>query len=284
MIIDAHTHTFPEKIAAGVVEHLEQKAESRAYTKATDEALAESMKTAGIDCSILLPVMTNEAQVEKLNDIAIKKNESFSETGLFSLGGMHPDYENYSAELTRIKSRGITGIKLHPAYQGVDLDDIRFMRIIEKASELDLAVVIHAGLDIGIMHHNYSDVNMICTVLKEINPQKFVLAHLGGWKGWDDVESTLAGENVFMDTAFVLGSYEPPEGIFVPDEKRKMISDGQFCRIIEKHGADKILFATDSPWSDQKETLERVRALISGENELQKILGENAQKLFAIEQ
>ena len=284
MIIDAHTHTFPEKIAAGVIEHLQSKAESRAYTDGTDSGLRDSMKKAGIDVSVLLPVMTNPSQVEKLNDIAIKKNESFSETGLFSLGGMHPDYENYGAELSRIKSRGLTGIKLHPAYQDVDLDDIRYMRIIEKAAELDLAVVIHAGLDIGIMHHNYSDVNMICTVLKEINPQKFVLAHLGGWKGWDDVESTLAGENVYMDTAFVLGNYEPPEGIFVPDEKRKMISDEQFCRIVKKHGADRILFATDSPWSSQKDTLDRVCSIITDKTEQNKILGENAKKLFCIEQ
>ncbi len=278
MIIDSHTHTFPEKIAAGVVENLQAKAESRAYTRATDSALAASMKEAGIDCSVLLPVMTNERQVEKLNSIAIEKNERFAETGLFSLGGMHPDYENYRAELSRIKEQGITGIKLHPAYQGVDLDDIRFMRIIERAAELDLAVVIHAGLDIGIMHHNFSSVAQICNVMKEINPAKFVLAHLGGWKGWDDVESTLAGENVYMDTAFVLGSYEPPEGVFVPDEKRKMLSDEQFVRIVKKHGADRILFATDSPWSDQKATLERVRSLAGDSG----ILGDNAQKLFNI--
>lgn len=283
MIIDSHAHTFPEKIASGVLAQLEKKAESRAYIKGTDAALIDSMKKAGIDCTVLLPVMTGVKQVEKLNDIAIEKNGRFSETGLFSLGGMHPDYENYRAELSRIKSRGITGIKLHPAYQNVDLDDVRFLRIIERAAELDLAVVIHAGLDIGIMHHNFSTVEQICTVLKEINPEKFVLAHLGGWKGWDEVEKTLAGENVYLDTAFVLGEYEPPEGVYVPDEKRKMLSDEQFVRIVNKHGADKILFATDSPWSSQKDTLTRVKALITDENDLSEILGKNAEKLFGIE-
>lgn len=282
MIIDAHTHTFPEKIAGKVVEILQSKAQSKAYTKATDADLVRSMKKSGIDCSVILPVMTNTRQVEKLNNIAIEKNGHFSETGLFSLGGMHPDYENYRAELARIKSAGLTGIKLHPAYQGVDLDDIRFLRIIERAAELDLAVVIHAGLDIGIPEHNYSSVEQICAVMKEINPEKFVLAHLGGWKGWDDVESTLAGEDVYMDTAFIFGSYEPPEGVFVPGEKRKMISDEQFLRIVKKHGADKILFATDSPWSDQSASLKKIKSLIKDEAALKKILGENAEKVYSI--
>ena len=282
MVIDAHTHTFPEKIVDKVIPYLENKAESRSYVRGTDAALMTSMDEAGIDCSVLLPVATNAEQVEKLNNIAMAKNEQFYETKLFSLGAMHPDYENFRMELLRLKECGITGVKLHPAYQEVDLDDIRFLRIIERAAELGLAVVVHAGLDIGIMHHNFSDVNQICTVLKEIAPEKFVLAHMGGWKGWDDVESTLTGENVYLDTAFVLGSYEPPEGIFVPDEKRKMLSDEQFVRLVKKHGADKVLFATDSPWSDQKAVLERVKALIKDDGALEKILFKNAAEVYSI--
>lgn len=282
MIIDAHVHTFPEKLAAKVVSKLQAMAESRAYTEATDAALQASMKDAGIDVSVLLPVATSAEQVVKLNDIAIRKNEAFAATGLFSLGAMHPDFEDWHDELARIRAAGLTGIKLHPAYQNVDLDDIRFLRIIERAAALDLAVVIHAGLDIGIMHHNFADVAQICTVLKEIAPSKFVLAHMGGWKGWDDVESTLAGENVYMDTAFVLGSYEPPEGTYVPPEKTRMLSNEQMKRLVEKHGYDKILFGSDSPWSDQQRTLKQLSDCGLDSAKLPLIFGDNAQRILAI--
>jgi predicted TIM-barrel fold metal-dependent hydrolase len=61
-----------------------------------------------------------------------------------------------------------------------------------------------------------------------------------------------------------------------------MISDEQFVRIIKKHGSDRVLFASDSPWGEQKRTLERVKALIPCSNDLELILGKNAQKLFGI--
>ena len=282
MIIDAHTHTFPEKIAKKTIEFLQSKAESVAYTEGTDTALQKSMQKAGIDISVLLPVMTNTAQVEKLNDIAIKKTERFSETGLFSLGGMHPDYEDYAKEIKRLASNGITGIKLHPAYQNTDIDDIKFLRIIDCACAEGLAVVIHAGLDIGIMHHNFASVEQIENVLKEIAPEKFVLAHLGGWKGWDEVEKELCGENVYFDTSFVLGEYVPPENVFVPEHKRKMLSDEQFARIVKKHGYDKVLFGSDSPWSEQSETIEKIKNCDLDESKLDLIFGGNAKKLFRI--
>lgn len=282
MIIDSHVHTFPDKIAPTVIDALQAKAASKAYTTGTDSALRHSMQTAGIDVSILLPVMTNTAQVQKLNDIALKKNERFPETGLFSLGGMHPDYEDYAGELKRIASRGITGIKLHPAYQGVDLDDIRFLRIIGKAAELGLAVVIHAGWDIGIMHHNFSSVEHILTVIKCVAPEKFVLAHMGGWKDWDSVESDLCGAPVYFDTSFSTGAYTPPDGTVLPPEKTKLLSKEQFARIIRKHGCDKILFGTDSPWSEQSRAVRDIKMQAFSQRETEMIFEKNAKNVFRI--
>ena len=282
MIIDAHTHTFPAAIAPKVIAHLQDKAESMAYTDGTDDALRHSMAQCGIDISVQLPVMTNAGQVEKLNDIAIQKNLHTTETGLYSLGGMHPDYEKYSEELTRIARAGITGIKLHPAYQGVDLEDIRFMRIIGKANELGLAVVIHAGLDIGIMHHNFASVKQIENVLNTLFPAKFVLAHMGGWKDWNSVEKELCGENVYFDTSFSLGAYVPPKGYDVPEDKRQMLSKSQFIRMIQKHGADKILFGSDSPWSAQAKSIQSIKNCRFTAEQEEMIFYRNAKRIFGI--
>ena len=53
------------------------------------------------------------------------------------------------------------------------------MRIIDEASSQGLITLVHAGIDIGIYDHNYSSVAHILKLLKEVAPEKLVLAHMG---------------------------------------------------------------------------------------------------------
>lgn len=283
MIIDFHTHTFPAKIAGNVLDKLQKKSRSKPYTDGTDADLQVSMKDAGINYSVTLPVMTNVAQVEKLNSIAIASLEQTETTGLIPFGGMHPDYENYREELKRLKAAGIRGFKLHPAYQGVDFDDPRFMRIIDAASELGLITLTHAGLDIGIPHHDYSSVEQILHVIKEIHPEKLVLAHMGSWDNWQQVKSDLAGAPVWMDTAFTLGRIEPAPGTERAPEESMMMENAEFIDLCRAHGTDRILFATDCPWSSQKAYVDRFLKMELTEAERTAVLGENARRLLCMD-
>ena len=164
----------------------------------------------------------------------------------------------------------------------MDFDDIRMMRIIDCASELGLTILTHAGIDIGLYHHNYCSVEHILNVVDHVHPPKLVLAHMGGWGCWDEVERDLAGAPVFFDTAFSIGPITPnPEQTDRPYLEENL-SDEDFVRITRKHGIDKILFATDSPWQEQQDYIERVRrtGLTPAEQEL--VLGKNARKLLSL--
>ena len=68
MIIDIHTHTFPDKLAATTIPKLEGMSHTRAYVDGTNAGLAASMARAGVDCSLVLPVATNPRQVLHVND------------------------------------------------------------------------------------------------------------------------------------------------------------------------------------------------------------------------
>lgn len=281
MIIDFHTHTFPQKISARVVDSLSKKALIHPYTDGSLDALLSSMEEAGVDYSVNLPVMTDINQVKKLNTGFIERMESLTQNGIIPFGGLHPDYEDYDKELRRLKKAGIAGIKLHPAYQGIDLDDIRTLRILEAASREGLIVIIHAGVDIGIYDHNYSSVDQVITVLKEVAPDKLVLAHFGNWGCWDHVESDLAGAPVWFDTAFSLGPIIPRSEKEGNPAWTSNLSDEDFLRIARKHGTDRILFATDSPWASQKDYIDKLKQLELSSDEKEAIFFDNAKKLLA---
>ena len=68
MIIDMHTHVYPEKIAKRAVEKLSKAADIPAQSNGMKSGLQESMKRAGVDYSLLLPVATSVKQVDKMNE------------------------------------------------------------------------------------------------------------------------------------------------------------------------------------------------------------------------
>ena len=146
MIVDVHTHTFPDRIAAPTIEKLARLAHIKPFTDGSNSALLASMAQAGVDRSVVLPVATNIRQVFHVNDSAARLNQDYPCTGVLSLGCLHPDLPQWREELDRIVELGLKGIKLHPVYQDVDFDDPRYLRILERCGELGLVVLTHAGL------------------------------------------------------------------------------------------------------------------------------------------
>ena len=149
MIFDIHTHTFPDEIAGATIEKLQSMCHTAAFSDGTETGLRASMAVAGIDGCLVLPVATNARQVVHVNDASARLNDTGPDTGLWSFGCMHPDFDGWKGELARIADLGMKGVKLHPIYQGIDFDDIRYLRILDRCGELGLAVLTHAGRDIG---------------------------------------------------------------------------------------------------------------------------------------
>jgi len=95
---------------------------------------------------------------------------------------------------------------------------------------------------------------------------KVVAAHMGGFSLWDDVERFLVGTDIYLDTSYSLD--------FMDGEQAK--------RIIRNHDVKKILFATDSPWADQKEAISKLKSLNLDKETEDAILGLNAKALLGL--
>lgn len=265
MVIDFHTHIFPDAIAGKTIELLQGRSGIIPATDGTLNGLLQSMERTGVDLSLILPVVTKPSQFESVNTFAKNVNEKYAGK-LLSFGGIHPDSEDYKKELKTIKEMGLPGIKLHPDYQGVMIDDVRYMNIIEYASELGLIVSTHAGVDSGLPEPIHCPPDKMRKVLDIIKPEKFVVAHYGGWKQWEMVYEYLADADVYFDTAVTFG----------------YIGQDMYLKIWEKHNKEKVLFATDSPWSDAAMAIAKVRELPLSEVEKENILAINAKKLLGI--
>ena len=270
MIIDFHTHTFPDKIAERTIHKLEAAAGIHARVNGTLAGLKASMKQAGVDYSVILPVVTKPSQFDTINQCAAAMNGS---DHIISFGGIHPDNTDIPDKLAYIRQLGLPGIKLHPDYQKVHINDERYLKLITAAVDLGLLVIIHAGIDVGLPEEVHCPpeeaVQMLCYVeehAKDPASAKIILAHTGGWKQWDAVEELLVGKPVYFDLAYTFG----------------FISESQLLRIIQNHGADRILFATDSPWNDQAEDIHVLQQLPLSQEEQAAILGENAARLLRL--
>ncbi|MBQ3069455.1 MAG: amidohydrolase family protein [Clostridia bacterium] len=265
MYIDFHTHIFPEKIAAATVAHLGELCEIAPSTDGTASGLRQSMDRAGIALSVVLPVVTKPSQFASINRFAAAVNAENDR--LISFGGIHPDNDAIEDKLDEIVSLGLKGIKLHPDYQGVFIDDERYLRILQGAVDRNLLVSIHAGIDKGLpdtVHCPPARTRKALDALTLPSEPRIILAHGGGWGCWDEVETYLVGQPVYFDL-----------GVTV-----EYIEEAQLLRLIRSHSAERILFATDAPWSDQANIVRRFEALPLTDAERHAIAYGNAAALL----
>lgn len=280
MIIDFHTHTFPPRIAAGALTKMQGDSHARAFLDGTADGLKASMKNAGVDCSVVLPVATNPQKVASINDVSIA---AMGQGSLLYFGCIHPAMENPRRELERLAAAGIKGIKIHPVYQNADINSRPYLDILEAAGELGLIVVTHAGDDIAFPGVVRCSPAMLRDALDRVGPVKLVAAHMGGWKNWQQVADKLAGTGVYLDTAFALGEIFPLEPEYFTAETRQLLSQEAFCALVQAFGAERVLFGTDSPWADQAASIAAIASLPLKDADKARIFSENACALLALD-
>ena len=272
MYIDFHTHAFTDAIAeraigklADTLMNADYRAKEPPVTNGTVGQLLQRMDEWGVDKSVILPIATKPSQQNTINNWAKSVQEEFPDR-LICFGTVHPDAEDALAELERIKEIGLKGVKLHPDYQGFFADDEKLFPIYKKCAELDLPVILHAGLDVVSMDCIHCMPHMSAKIIEAVPELTLILAHLGGSECWDDVEKYLVGKNVYLDTAFIGG----------------LISDEQALRIFRDHGTDKILFASDCPWHPASREMAMLDRLPLTAEEKEDITHRNAERLLKL--
>lgn len=268
MIIDFHTHIFPDKIAKKTVEHLNKIGNITPYTDGSAAGLLCEMEKAGVDIAVNQPVLTNPNSFESVNRFALEINEYFSDKNkrVISFGAIHPACEDIKGKMAWLKKNGFSGVKIHPDYQGTLINDDGYLRIVKCAMEEDLTVLTHAGRDAAYPDNVHCPAKLAKELLSKAPHKRFVLAHFGGMDMQKEFLGTFGGTDVYFDTAYVL----------------RFMKKEAFKEWIDIHGEDKILFASDSPWSIISKDVEILKSFSLEKNTEEKLLSLNAKKLLGI--
>ena len=258
--IDFHTHAFPDNLAAATIPQLEKKGNVTAALDGTISSLLHSMDQAGIAASVLCSIATRPEQFPSILAWC-KKNRS---SRIVPFPSFHPESQSAIGEIEKINNDGFKGIKMHPFYQNFYIDEERLYPLYAKIEELGLILIMHTGYDIGFPRERRADPAKILKITRQFPDLKFIATHLGAWDQWEEVEQVLVGENIYLDIAF---AFE-----FMSSEKARNIING--------HSIDRILFGSDSPWSDQSATINLLKNLELGETREKAILRGNAERLL----
>ncbi len=264
MLIDFHTHCFPDKLAEKAMTKLRETSHANPCTDGTRGDMLRKFDDWGVDAAVCLNIVTVPKQQFNVNEFAISINDR---KRIFAFGSVHAANEDCENEIYRLHEARIRGIKLHPDFQDIDLLDRRMFPIYDICAELGMFCVFHAGWDPVSPRKTRVTPDRILRIRQFFPRFRMILAHMGGLGMWDEVENRLAGSGILMDTAYTRGLL-PPE---------------QMTRIIRRHGAENILFGSDCPWQSSRDTADYIDSLPLSAEEKDRIFYKNARELLQMQ-
>ncbi|MBO4251913.1 MAG: amidohydrolase family protein [Clostridia bacterium] len=262
-IIDAHAHIYPTKIAEKATAAIgDFYGIKMSMPSGVPERLLEIGKKAGISRFVVHSCATKAVQVRSINEFIKAEIDEHKEfLGYMTL---HQDMteEEMRSEVEWCCRNGFKGVKLHPDFQKFYIDDENVEKIYRAVGDI-FPILFHTGDD----RYEFSKPYRLANVAKKYKNVRFIAAHFGGYRCWDEVDCYKGLDNVYFDTSSSLP--------FITVEKAKSL--------IDEFGADRFFFGSDFPMWNASEELERFMKIPLTEKEREKILAKNLKSLLKLD-
>lgn len=277
MIVDFHTHIYPEWLRVERVKYLESDSTfgelfSNPKAKmATAEELVEEMDAEGVDRSVVMGVgWTDHGLAREVNDYIIESVKKYPGR-LIGFAGVNPAWGEVAAdEVDRCAKAGLRGVgELHPDSQAFDLGDKEAMApLIEVVRTHALLLVTHSSEPVGHAYQGKGSTypEVLWRFIQNFPDVTVVCAHWGGgfpfYALMPEVREALS--NVYFDTAASPFLYDA----------------NVFSVTISLVGADHILLGSDFPLLSAARLLEQMEESGISRSDLVAIKGGNAARLL----
>jgi predicted TIM-barrel fold metal-dependent hydrolase len=269
MVIDFHTHIYPDKIAAKAVENIGAFYTLPMQCDGTVKGLLESagkddgcgtnrsINRCGINRFVVFSAAAAPGQVERINNYIASVCAEHPE--LTGFGTLHPGLDDPEAEIGRFAGLGLRGVKFHHDMQQIDLDDRKMMDLYALL-EGRFPVVLHAG----DYRYGYSHPSKIAKVLDAFPKLVVVAAHFGGWSVFDLALEYFQQRFCYFDISSSLP--------FLGKKRAR--------ELIRIYGAERFLFGSDYPMWNPARCLEEFLELDLSADERELILHGNAERIL----
>ncbi|MBP5206943.1 MAG: amidohydrolase family protein, partial [Clostridia bacterium] len=232
--------------------------------KGTYADMTENDRKSGVNGFLLLCVATNAHQIRRANEAVADAVKRGRDDGFeaYGFGGMHP-CDNMEEEISFCLDAGLSGIKIHPDIQGVDIDDPRLFPLYEEAEDR-FPVYFHMGDDRP--QYRFSSPDRLARIMKLFPRLTVAAAHFGGYKASDEALEYLTGsDRIFFDTSSALWA--------MTCERAELM--------ISRLGVSRVMFGTDSPIMLPETELPRFYRLRLTEKEREDVLYNNAKAFLS---
>jgi predicted TIM-barrel fold metal-dependent hydrolase len=228
------------------------------------ERFLRAMDATGVDVACINCIFFGDAR--RGNDLVASIVEGHP-TRFVGAAFVTPYYpEEAIAELDRAFDQlGMKFLKIYPPYFGRSVDDPAYFPIYEWCNERGTAVMSH---QIFPWDPPGTTIERRFAALSERFPNiRWVLAHAGagGGRSRDAVAATKVSPNIYLETASG-GSVH-----------------GGFAEVVNRAGADKVLFGSDMPLFDVRIDIAKIVTADISDDAKRKVLGLNAIELLGLE-
>jgi len=253
MIIDVHSHDFPDSIAVRAMNGMCRMTEGTLWPVG-DGTLAnhlDHLDLAGVDRAVSCPIATKPKMFEGLFRRACDIRDGvFGERAqrkIIPFASVHPLDPDVMAHLEQVAKAGLKGVKFHCYYQDFSLADRTLWPVFAKIAGLGLVVQCHCGGDVS-----WRNLRGLCgpreieTLLKNVRGLRFIAAHFGGCDGYPPHET---------DRVLECGSYIDTSALHMRWHRDEQM------RILRSWPTERILFGTDFPWVHYPEAIAWVKSV-----------------------
>jgi hypothetical protein len=259
MIIDGHTHVYPDAVAKRAIGGA--PGDLKRYGDGTVGSLTEVMAASGVDRSVCLGVANTPERVDNANRFA----GSLDPARFVGFGSVHPGLTP-EENVAGLRANGLRGAKVHPMFQDLRLDDPRLLATLDAMSG-EFAAIIHVGAAGGDPGERCTPA-MLAEIVRQFPRLDLIACHFGGYRRFEEAVETVVGLPVHLDT-----SWPPSLAGLAPERVRA---------VIEKHGPERVVFASDWPMADPAAEIEAVRALGLSDDDTDAVLGGNLARLLRL--